>query len=208
MKTGSFFTLVFFFALFQVVAQNPMKIKVETQKPEVTVAPNMYGIFFEDINFAADGGLYAELIKNRSFDFPNSPLMGWLSYGKVTVKTEGAPFPRNPHYLHLNNDGLLTGTGIINEGFRGIGVVKGKKYNLSLYARNTTPGDNKLKIEIISAANNIIGKGEITVNSAEWKKYKLQLQPEETCSHAKLRVDLNSQGQLDIEHVSMFPADT
>ena len=208
MKTKALLTLLFVFFLFHLFAQNSLKIKVEVQKPEVTVASNMYGIFFEDINFAADGGLYAELIKNRSFDFTNSPLMGWLSYGKVTVKTEGAPFPRNPHYLHLNNNGLLTGTGIINEGFRGIGVEKGKKYNLSLYARNTTSGDNKLKIEIISSANNIIGSGEITVNSADWKKYKLELQPEQTCSHAKLRIDLNSKGELNIEHVSMFPADT
>ncbi len=185
-----------------------LKIKIEDPSPAVTVAPNMYGIFFEDINFAADGGLYAEMVKNRSFDFPDSPLMGWLAYGKVTVKTDGAPFPRNPHYLRLKNDGLRRGTGIINEGFRGIGVEKGKKYNLSLYARNIASGENSLKIEIISAQNENIGKGEIQINSDDWKKYNITMTVSETCSHAKLRVDLKSQGELDIEHVSLFPADT
>jgi alpha-L-arabinofuranosidase len=65
-----------------------------------------------------------------------------------------------------------------------------------------------LKIEIISAANEIIANGEITINSNTWKKYKLQLLSKEKCAKAKLRVDLSSEGEADIEHVSMFPADT
>lgn len=202
-----------FFLYFMLISnllhsQEILEITVDNQKPEVTVASNMYGIFFEDINFAADGGLYAELVKNRSFDFPNSPFMGWTTYGKVEVKTEGAPFPRNPHYLRLNNTGLLTGTGIINEGFRGIGVEKDKKYNLSLYARKISSGEVKLKTEIISAAGEIIAKVEIEVSSPDWKKYKIELMPKETCSHSKLRIDLVTKGEVDIEHVSMFPADT
>lgn len=188
--------------------QGKIEITVENQKPEITVASNMYGIFFEDINFGADGGLYAELVKNRSFDFPNSPFMGWTTYGKVEVKTGDAPFPRNPNYLRLNNTGLLTGTGIINEGFRGIGVEKDKKYNLSLYARKISSGETKLKVEIISAAGEIIANGEITVTSDNWTKYKLELHSKETCSHSKLRIDLVTSGELDIEHVSLFPAET
>ncbi len=208
MTTKSFLILAFLFANLSIFSQDSFKITIERQKPEKTVAQNMYGIFFEDINFAADGGLYAEMIKNRSFDFPNSPFMGWLTYGKVSVQTEDAPFPRNPHYAHLVNDGLLTGTGLINEGFRGIGVEKDKEYNLSLYARNTNSHDNTLKFEIISAANEIIGNGEIKVNSNDWEKYKLEIEAKETCPHATLRIDLLSQGEADIEHVSMFPADT
>ncbi len=208
MKSKILFIVFSLFYSYTCLAQNNLVVNVETQKPEISVAQNMYGIFFEDINFAADGGLYAELIKNRSFDFPNSPFMGWLTYGKVEARTEGAPFARNPHYARLNNDGLLTGSGIINEGFRGIGVEKDKKYNVSLYARKIGAGETKLKIEIISSDNEIIGKGEILVQSGEWEKYKLELQPSETCSHAKLRVDLVTQGEVDVEHVSMFPADT
>lgn len=208
MKTKSFLFLASLLIVFQLFAQNPLTITVERQRHEITIAPNMYGIFFEDINFAADGGLYAELVKNRSFDFPNSPFMGWLTYGKVSAKTEDAPFPRNPHYARLLNDGLLTGTGMLNEGFRGMGVEKDKMYNLSLYARNVSSGTNTLKIEIISDANEIIANGEITINSNTWEKYKLQLLSKEKCAKAKLRVDLSSEGEADIEHVSMFPADT
>ncbi len=189
-------------------SQEKIGITVENQKPEITVAPNMYGIFFEDINFAADGGLYAELIKNRSFDFTNSPLMGWLTYGKVSIETKDAPFPKNPHYVRLKGEGLLTGTGMINEGFRGIGVEKDKKYNFSLYARNVGSGETKLKIEIISTAGEIIASGEIAVVSENWEKYKLELQPKETCSRSKLRLDLTTEGETDIEHVSLFPAET
>lgn len=189
-------------------SQEKMEIIVEKPKKDILVAPNMYGIFFEDINFAADGGLYAELVKNRSFDFPNSPFMGWLTYGKVTVKTEDAPFPRNPHYLRLSNPGLLTGTGIMNEGFRGIGVEKEAKYNLSFYARKVGHESVKLKIEIISAAGEIIAKSEMEIISGEWTKYKTELQLKETCSHSKLRIDLVTKGEVDLEHVSMFPAKT
>jgi alpha-L-arabinofuranosidase len=189
-------------------SQEKIEITVENPKPEITVAPNMYGIFFEDINFGADGGLYAELIKNRSFDFTNSPLMGWLAYGKVSIETKDAPFPRNPHYLRLKGEGLLTGTGIINEGFRGIGVEKEAKYNLSFYARKVGQEDVKLKIEIISAAGEIIAKSEMDITSGEWTKYKTELQSKETCSHSKLRIDLVTEGKVDLEHVSMFPAET
>lgn len=189
-------------------SQEKMEIIVEKPQKEILLAPNMYGIFFEDINFAADGGLYAELVKNRSFDFPNSPFMGWLTYGKVTVKTEDAPFPRNPHYLRLSNPGLLTGTGIMNEGFRGIGVEKEAKYNLSFYARKVGQEDVKLKIEIISAAGEIIAKSEVEITSGGWAKYKTELQSKETCSHSKLRIDLVTTGEVDLEHVSLFPANT
>lgn len=208
MKSMSFLIIVFLFFFNFAFSQNTIEIVVDNQKPEITVPSNMYGIFFEDINFAADGGLYAELIKNRSFDFTNSPLMGWVTYGKVVVKTDDGPFPRNPNYLRLNNSGLLTGTGIINEGFRGIGVEKDKTYNLSFYARNATVNESKLNFEIISAANTIISSKEVIIDSGEWKKYKIELNSKETCSNAKLLIDLISEGELDIEHVSMFPANT
>ena len=184
------------------------KIKIEKPKKEIKVQPNMYGIFFEDINFAADGGLYAELIKNRSFEFENSPLMGWLTYGPVEVEIKGGPFERNPHYLQLTNSGELTGTGMINEGFRGIGVKEGASYRLSFYARNVDANEGKLHCEIISSGDDILAKGDVVANSPEWKKYTIILTPSETDSHCKLRIDFQSRGKMDLEHVSMFPTDT
>ena len=74
-------------------------ITVDAKKPGAPIQPTMYGIFFEDINYAADGGLYAELVKNRSFEFPN-PFTGWDISGMVTLRDDG-PFSRNPHYVRL-----------------------------------------------------------------------------------------------------------
>ena len=71
------------------------EMTIDTKKIGAEIQPTMYGLFFEDINYAADGGLYAELIKNRSFEFPQN-LMGWETYGNVVIKNDG-PFERNPH---------------------------------------------------------------------------------------------------------------
>ena len=69
---------------------------VDVANPAATIQPTMYGVFFEDINFGADGGLYAELVKNRSFEFPQ-PFVGWTPFGDVTVMDEN---PASTHFRH------------------------------------------------------------------------------------------------------------
>ncbi len=76
------------------------EFKIPVNRPGAGIQPTMYGIFIEDINFAADGGLYAELVKNRSFEFPNNRLQGWSVGGRLEVRDDG-PFERNPHYVRL-----------------------------------------------------------------------------------------------------------
>ena len=76
---------------------------IQTKKLGAEIQPTMYGLFFEDINYAADGGLYAELVKNRSFEFPQN-LMGWKTFGNVTLQDDG-PFEKNPHYVRLSDPG-------------------------------------------------------------------------------------------------------
>ena len=102
---------------------------VDVSKPTAKIQPEMYGIFFEDINFGADGGLYAELVKNRSFEFPQ-PFVGWVPFGNVTVQDANPCFDRNPHYVRIVNDGRLLRAGLDNEGYRGIGVKQGEEYRL------------------------------------------------------------------------------
>jgi alpha-L-arabinofuranosidase len=183
---------------------------VDAKKPGVPVQPDMYGIFFEDINFGADGGLYAELIKNRSFDFTNAPLTGWTTYGLVSVQDKGGPFDRNPHYVRLTNKfELLTGTGLVNEGFKGIGIKKDEKYKFSVYAR--AYGDKPVKIfaEFIDSKNENRGRAEIEISGKEWKKYTGEITAKTTDTHAKLNVGMgNSYGTIDLEHISLFPAKT
>ena len=184
---------------------------INLKKTGAPIQSTMYGIFFEDINYAADGGLYAELVKNRSFEFPNA-LQGWKIFGNVQVMNDG-PFERNPHYVRLTDPGHAhKHTGLDNEGFFGIGIEKGKRYNFSVWARSETPVI--LRIELVNTAsmgeNHFVCQQRIAVNGKEWKKYKITLRPDETLEKATLRIFMETRGgaSVDLEHVSLFPADT
>ena len=121
-------------AAFVLTASAQQVMNIDTKNVGVPIQPTMYGLFFEDINFAADGGLYGELVKNRSFEFPQR-LMGWRAFGKFEVRDDG-PFERNPHYVRLSysghNDKI---SGLENEGFFGIAVKEGATYRFSVWAR-------------------------------------------------------------------------
>lgn len=190
------------------------ELVINTKKLGAEIQPTMYGLFFEDINYAADGGLYAELIKNRSFEFPGNHLQGWKTAGKVELKSEGGPFDRNPHYLRLNGSGHgHKHTAIENEGFFGIGVKKGEKYRFTVWARTAKQeGTAKLKVEIAQphsmGERQELAAAEITVNSADWKKYEVELTPKATEEKATFRIFLRGQNGADIEHPSLFPVDT
>lgn len=189
-------------------AQNVAKMVVQTNKPGAEIQPTMYGHFFEDINFGADGGLYAELVKNRSFEFPQR-LMGWRIFGNVTLKDDG-PFDRNPHYVTLSPAAhYQKATGIENEGFFGMGVKAGEKYRFSVWARGES---QKIRVELINNASmsesQVIASKELAVNSSDWKKYEMELVPNETFDKAHLRIFLCSSGSVDLEHVSLFPVYT
>ncbi len=181
---------------------------VQTNKIGATIQPTMYGLFFEDINYGADGGLYAELVKNRSFEFPQN-FMGWNVFGNVKLMNDG-PFKNNPHYARLGNSGHPhKHTGIENEGFFGIGLKAGEEYRFTVWAR----GENQ-KIEVELIKNNLsenhqaLVKGTLVINSKEWKQYELVLKSPVTEPKAHLRIFLASKGDVDLEHVSLFPVDT
>ncbi|MDR1762805.1 MAG: carbohydrate binding domain-containing protein [Dysgonamonadaceae bacterium] len=181
---------------------------IEAGKPLSDVSKEMYGLFFEDINYAADGGLYAELVKNRSFEFPQT-LMGWQTFGNVEVKDDG-PFERNPHYVRLSYSGHPhKHTGIENEGYFGIGVRQGEEYRFSVWAR----GENtSIRVELINPASmaeqQAFASQVIKINSTEWKKYTAILKPAQTDEKAHLRIFLTSPKSADLEHISLFPVKT
>jgi len=182
-------------------------MNVDVRDVKGSIQSTMYGVFFEDINFGADGGLYAELIKNRSFEFDH-PFVGWLPFGSVTIETKKPCFKNNPHYARLSYTKELTFTGLENEGFRGIGIKGGDKYDLSLYARVVGKDPVKLKIELVNDKNNIFEKKELEITAKDWKKYTLTLEPEETEKYSSLRITLASQGVIDMDHISLFPQNT
>ena len=170
----------------------------------------MYGIFFEDINYAADGGLYGELVKNRSFEFPDA-LMGWKAFGKFEVKNDG-PFERCPHYVVLNYSGHNdTATGLQNEGYFGIGIEKDEEYRFSVWAK-TVSGDANVEVSLVDEStmeeHQEFATAELKVSGNEWKKYELILKSPKTVQKANLRLLLKGKNGVALEHVSLFPKHT
>lgn len=185
---------------------------IRVNKPGAEIATTMYGLFFEDINYAADGGLYAEMIKNRSFEFPDR-LMGWRSFGKVSVMDDG-PFERNPHYVRLLSPGHKDKrTGLDNEGFFGIAFVQDSTYRFSVWARQVSDKPSRMIVELIEpdadGESQVCGSVKIKVTSKDWEKYTATLKPGRTVSkNGRLRIFLDSSEGVDIEHVSLFPSNT
>ncbi|WP_308244558.1 alpha-L-arabinofuranosidase C-terminal domain-containing protein [uncultured Prevotella sp.] len=183
---------------------------VNTKKVGAKVQPTMYGIFFEDINYAADGGLYGELVKNRSFEFPDA-LMGWKAFGKFEVKNDG-PFERCPHYVVLGYSGHNdTATGLQNEGYFGIGIEKGEDYRFSVWAKAVS-GDATVEVSLVDEntmeEHQEFATAELKVSGNEWKKYELVLKPTKTVQKANLRLLLKGKNSVALEHVSLFPKHT
>lgn len=183
---------------------------VNTKKVGAKVQPTMYGIFFEDINYAADGGLYGELVKNRSFEFPDA-LMGWKAFGKFEVKNDG-PFERCPHYVVLGYSGHNdAATGLQNEGYFGIGIEKAEDYRFSVWAKAVS-GDATVEVSLVDEntmeEHQEFATAELKVSGNEWKKYELVLKPAKTVQKANLRLLLKGKNSVALEHVSLFPKHT
>ena len=192
------------------MATAQLTMDVNTKKVGAPVQSTMYGIFFEDINYAADGGLYGELVKNRSFEFPQH-LMGWQSFGCVEVKDDG-PFQRCPHYVELSDPGHRDRrTGLTNEGFFGIGVKKGEQYRFSVWAK-APKNRATIRVQLIDEntmdERQELAEQKLDITSTEWKKYTVTLAPKKTMQHAKLRIYLHGPNSVCLEHISLFPVNT
>jgi len=199
------------FSTLAVAQTSVIDVNVANAQKGAKIQSTMYGLFFEDINYAADGGLYAEMVKNRSFEFPQS-LMGWKTYGNVEVRTDGAPFDRNPHYVRLSSSGHAhKHTGIENEGFFGVSTIKGNEYKFSVWAR-AIDADAKIRVELDDPASmgetQVTGQTEITISGNEWKRYTATIKSDSDVKKGLLRVFLVGNNAADLEHVSLFPANT
>lgn len=189
-------------------AQGVNELVIQTNKPGAAIPSTLYGHFFEDINFGADGGLYAELIKNRSFEFAQ-PLMGWEAFGHITVKDDG-PFERCPHYVRMEYPGHdEKRTGLENGGFFGIGLKKDATYRFSVWARGE---GQKIRVQLIDkythGSSQVIATQDVKLDQADWKKYEVTFTSPVTIEKAHLRIFLKSKGTVDLEHISLFPTDT
>jgi alpha-L-arabinofuranosidase len=194
-------------------AQKTMPVVVSVDQPKALIQPTMWGIFFEDINFAADGGLYAELIKNRSFEF-YKPKTGW----KVTAESHdssefviinrGDQNEANPRFARITaREGISTFC-LTNYGFRGMGIKKDNQYNFTIQASAHDNGTFRLRIELVSEKGEKIGEAMITPQGKEWKKYAASLVAIKTDLRARLNIWFEGHGIIDIDMVSLFPNDT
>ena len=190
-------------------AQAPRQLLLNAKAKGAPVQPTMYGIFFEDINYGADGGLYAEMVANRSFEFPGQ-LTCWEPFGKVSVSDERPAFTRNPHYAVLENAGHFEMiTGLCNKGYFGMGFKKDSTYVFSLYARlhEGKGQEAKIDIQLADSRKNIIGKGSLAVKDKEWTRHEITVKANATEAKGVLNIILTSHDAMDVDHVSLMPRD-
>lgn len=193
-------------------AQPLQTIVVKVNKPVADIQPTMWGIFFEDINLAADGGIYAELVKNRSFEFAQ-PLMGWRilkpdTTTGVLIINQGASNPANPRFARITIAEGEKSFGLSNEGFRGMGIKKGMSYHFSVLARQLEGSTLKMRLELVNSKSEVIGTANLTPDSKEWKKCKVSFVATATEPKGKLNIWFEGIGSLDLDMISLFPDDT
>ncbi|MWB96775.1 alpha-L-arabinofuranosidase [Flavobacterium sp. GA093] len=191
-------------------------LEVDFSKSVTKIQPTMYGVFFEDINFAADGGLYAEMIKNRSFEF-ELPFMGWNEPNsdrhKLNEKSGIAKIIQysqkgtNHNYCRITvND--ANGYELLNEGFRGMGIKKDLHYNFSLKASKESGNISKIKIQFIDKNKKVLGETSIVPTSNNWTNYTAQLVATATEAKAQIKITFEGTGVIALDMISLFPEDT
>lgn len=178
----------------------------------------LIGIFFEDINSAADGGLYAELVRNRDFEYTPADRKGDKNWNNKTAWTLNKPdfsfeistqdpiHPNNPHYavLSVSNDGL----GLINDGFDGIAIEAGKRYDFSVFSRILEGKSGKLLVRLVGKAGTVYGQAMTKNISKDWKKYEAVIIANETVSDASLEIIPQMTGKIALDMISLFPQKT
>ncbi len=195
------------------VAAEPVRLVVDAGRPGARISPTMYGVFFEDINYGADGGLYAELVKNRSFEFPK-PMTGWReakpggSSGTLSILDQDSFNPANPHYLRMNADEAGEGYGVTNEGFAGMGVHGGEEYIFTVQARTARDAKVALRVELVNPGGRVLAQAKVSDIGSAWAKRTATLRPASTEAGARLRLSLESAGWVDMDMVSLFPRNT
>jgi alpha-L-arabinofuranosidase len=186
-------------------------ITVRADKPGAAINPQMWGVFFEDINFGADGGLYAELVKNRSFSFPD-PLMGWQKIspskarGALSILSDDPYVLQHPRYLRLQSQGTDV-FGVANEGFRGMGLKAGEGYDFKLRLRCVS-GTPALRVALYGGNGALLDLVELSGLAAGWQERTAVLRPTATDAKAKLYLLMVGAGAVDIDFVSLFPQNT
>jgi len=192
------------------------ELTVDMSETIAPIQPTMYGIFFEDINFAADGGLYAEMIKNRSFEF-TIPMMGWSqpnsdrhSYNNESGYALPVKYFEGEGNLNFLRVQIKNAEGyeLHNEGFRGMGIKEGDSYRFTFDAKQMEGTVSAVKAELLDEEGNTIAEVSIPVSGSEWTNYKAEIVPNKTVMKGSLKLTFEGTGELGIDMISLFPTDT
>ena len=216
-RTFSFAALLIALLPLSLTSQQPgpVTITVDAAHPGAAISRSMYGVFFEDINFGADGGLYPELVKNRSFEF-QEPLTGWHQdlgisktgmanpRGEMSIHTEDPLNNSNPHYLKVRV--YDPGYGFSNSGYRGMGIESGAEYRFSAYVRSS--GSKTIRATITDENGHEVGSGKLVGFGGKWKRAETIIRTTATLQHARLNLFFDEPGDLDLDMVSLYPVDT
>ena len=211
-------------------AQKPMK----APKGGKLISDELIGIFFEDISSSADGGLYAELIQNGSFEYSPAERDGWgagttwkqvrpgHSLGTMQVRMDQPLNANNPTYMRLHTERTKEyydykgwkGYGLENTGFDGISVKAGEKYDFSMFLRNIG-GAKQVRVVLVEAQEGwpprdpkLLAEATFDVSATSWEKYEAVLTADATSTKATLQILVLTTGDLDIDQVSLMPQDT
>ncbi len=188
----------------------PATLTVEVDKPGAKVSPTLWGIFFEDINLSADGGIYPELVRNRSFEDSEKPEHWTLANpgdgkSEMAIDSNKPLNPMNRRSLRVRVNGAVS---IGNDGYWGMSLVKGESYGVRLAARAADGFTGALTVLLESKSGHELAKGEITGLTGQWKYFMLDLTASDTDPKAKLSLAAAGSGTLWLDMVSVMPGKT
>ena len=198
----------------------PIAVKVDVAAPGKAVSPDLVGIFFEDLSHAADGGLYAELVQNRDFEYSAADRDGWTpltawqlvqrdgAQGSGAVETTAPLNENNSSYAVLTVEKAGGGVGLQNDGFDGFAVKAGDRYNLSLFARQLAGSASPLVVRLETKTGAVLAEARLPSPATSWKKISAALTPATTDADARLVVLATGPGKLALDMVSLFPEKT
>ncbi len=179
------------------------------------ISDKLIGIFFEDINYAADGGLYAELVQNRDFEYSSGDRSDWTPESFWTLKGEGLEWSvqtddplhsNNPHYARLEVS--AAGGALCNRGYDGIALKAGEKYDFSVFARTSGALSGRFEVRLVDPRGSVLAKGRFSVKSPSWKRISLVLKASSLCDDASLEIVPLSAGSYALDMISLFPQNT
>ena len=183
------------------------RIVVQLDKPGHAVSPALWGIFFEDINHSTDGGIYPELVRNRSFEDADQP-EGWRisnSTGETGIDSSKPLNPFNRHSLQVKLNGSAT---IENDGYWGMNISQGATYLFSVAARATEGFASPLVVRLVSGTDTELAKAEVTGFTSDWKYHRLELTANGSDPKARLQLSASGRGTLNLDMVSLLPKAT